>query len=407
MKTLLSFLSFIGICALGFAQQTVNLSMGSGYTDRVFYKLATDNTQAYTASDWEVAFLRTSPYAFATRINDQLGLQVYEVSNDVADWDNIDVTNTSTWTALHNSELIWDLGAFDQGSASYGWGEYGSDHHVRGSIIFVIEHGENEYTKFFIDDYFSGYTFKYAKWNEQAGTWDADQTVTIPNSQNTDRYFNYYNLTQGNEVIAEPAVADWDIVFTKFTTAYPVQGGTTPYVVTGVLHHPAVEVAKGTATSVKEDLTYSADINTIGYDWKSFAGGAYTVSSDVYYYIKTAEEEVYKLNFLTFDGSSTGNLSFQVENVTDQMDVKKVNAKNLTVYPNPTVNKQLTVALDNSVAETSLELYNMQGKLVFKQNKSPNSTNQQTLDLNHLQTGIYLLQIKTGTDTLTKKVILQ
>ena len=36
-----------------------------------------------------------------------------------------------------------------------------------------------------IEDFFGGYTFKYAKWNAATSSWDATQTKTIANNEAT------------------------------------------------------------------------------------------------------------------------------------------------------------------------------------------------------------------------------
>src|SRR5690606_40554013 len=64
----------------------------------------------------------------------------------------------------------------------------------------------------------------------------------------------------------------WDMVFRKYVTDV---GGGMMYGVTGTLHNPNVTVAKNEEPSGNPDpnnLTYSEEINTIGYDWKTFNG---------------------------------------------------------------------------------------------------------------------------------------
>src|SRR5690606_14459745 len=95
---------------------------------RVFFDLSGNTIVSQDAYNWDVAFKRTSAYNFGTRINDAQDIAVYEASNDPADWDNIDIADIEDWgDPLYNPDLTTDLseGAFEQGSASYGWGEYG------------------------------------------------------------------------------------------------------------------------------------------------------------------------------------------------------------------------------------------------------------------------------------------
>ena len=106
------------------------------------------------------------------------------------------------------------------------------------------------------------------------------QTVTIANTNNSNNLYNYYSLQNSTEVVAEPATSDWDLKFTKYYTALPPNN--TMYLVTGVLHNDMVEIAENDEPNgIPENptLTYSTDINTIGYDWKSFTGGSFSVDS--------------------------------------------------------------------------------------------------------------------------------
>ena len=74
MKTKLLFIALFSISLISNAQQAVNLSMGASYANEVFYDFSEDESYSYTAADWDIAFLRTSAYAFATRINDGAGI---------------------------------------------------------------------------------------------------------------------------------------------------------------------------------------------------------------------------------------------------------------------------------------------------------------------------------------------
>ena len=286
MRTKLQFLAIflISISLIQAQGTTVNTSMGANYSNQIFYKLSTATETSFVANSWDIAFLRTSAFAFSLRVNDGVGTKVFEASNSLGDWSTIDVANEDSWTGLFNSEVGWDTGAFDNGSASYGWGEYNvRNHHVEGSIIFVLKYADGSYIKFINEDFSSGYTFTYSKLDSAAATWGADQTATISNTSNPDNTFNYYSLQNDTEVLAETATADWDLKFTKYDTDY-FGDGSLFYNVTGVLHNTGVEIAKNdesTGVEVNPSLTYATDINTIGSDWKSynFSAGTYDVSS--------------------------------------------------------------------------------------------------------------------------------
>ena len=417
MKTILQFLTVVLFFITANAQETVvDLSMQPSYSDQIYYKLSTETATSVTANSWDIAFLRTSAFEFGMRVNSGIGIEVFEAANTAASYSSIDVTNEANWTALQNSETTWSGGAFEQGSASYGFGEYNpSTHAVVGSIVFVLKYADGTYRKFINESYAAGYTFKYATWNAETSTWSEDQTATVSNTNNPENKFNYYSLQNNEEVVAEPAIADWDFVFTKYANDY-FGDGSFFYPVTGVLHSDEVTVAQNDEVNgmpANPTLTYSDDINTIGYDWKDLNDAwAYDVSSNQAYYIKYADDTIYRLYFTAFEGSSTGNLSFAFENVTNALSIEDVNSSvAFGMYPNPTTDKKVNLIYDvNTLASNNNEvsIFSTTGQKVYQTSLNINSGfYNKSLDLSSLASGIYVLQFTSGNNSVTKKLILK
>ena len=403
-------LAIIGLVAQ--SQQTaVNLSMGSSYTDEVYYKLSTAETNIYTAASWDIAFLRVSNQNIGIRINDGIGIQVFEAANTAAAFNNIDIANEASWTSLYNDDTHWDNGAFMQGSASYGWGEYNpATHHVQGTIVFVLKYADGTYRKFINEDYFGGYTFKYATWNGSA--WVGESTVTISNNENPTKRYNYYSFKNNTKIIAEPDFNSWDFVFRKYNTFLDPPGEN--YVVTGTLQNLNISIAKNEEPNGIPNLNgldYLSKTNTIGHDWKSFDGAGYSINSDMAYYIKYNENTVYRLVFSAFEGSSTGNLSFNFEDVSDLLGLEEI-SEGITfgIYPNPSTDKIINVIYDlknTESSENNIDIYDLQGGLVFSNLLDSNSGFfNKMLDLSALQSGLYIINLKSGKNTVSKKLIL-
>ncbi len=411
MKKALQIAAIAFITLTATAQQTnVTLSMGANYANEVYYKLASQETNTYPAASWDIAFMRNDNFNHGIRVNGGIGIQVFEAADSASDWNTIDVADEASWIPLYNDDTNWDNGAFMQGSATYGWGEYNpANHHITGSIIFVLKYADGTYRKFINEDYFGAYTFKYATWNGTA--WVGETTTTVSNTSNPDNRYNYYSLENDEEVVAEPAENAWDMVFTKYVTDL---GGGMFYAVTGALHNPNVTVAQNeepTGDANPNGQNYSEEINTIGYDWKTFNGASYDVNSDMAYYVKYDENTVYRMAFETFEGSSTGNLSFNFEDVSDLLGLENISeGVTFGMYPNPSTDKMVSIVYDmkNSASkENGISVYNIQGQLVHTSKiDSNNGFFTKTLDLSSLQNGMYIVQFKVGNNSISKKLIL-
>ncbi len=410
MKHFNLFFALLMTAFIAKAQETnVDLSLNPDYTNELYFKFATNESETFPADAWEIAFLRTDAFNFAERINTYLGIEVYEASNDPNDYDTIDPSDINNWTHLYNSDTDWDEGAFDQGSATYGWGEYNpSNHHITGAVVFVLKYADDTFKKFMIEDYFSGYTFKYATWDDASSSWVDEQTVTLSNDNNPNKMFNHYSLTNNEEVVTSPDMDDWDLVFLKYET--DVQGGMM-YPVLGALQHPDVMVAKNSTLEVDDidELDFSSDINTVGYDWKELDSSyQYVITLDNYFFLKDANANIYRFYFTSFDGASTGDFSLAYEDVTQLLDVEEFDENNsLSIYPNPTTDRMVNLLYDTNQSDVNVAIYNLTGQKVMDRNLNTNGYNNTQLNLTNLSSGVYLLKFTAGNYETTKKIILK
>lgn len=424
MKKSLLFLLSLFTGAAVTAQEdytTVTIPLQAGYTNQVYYKFA-DNTQtAIPTNTWDLALLRNSTMATGIRINDARGIQVFEASSDVNDWAAINITEESNWTPLYNEETVWETGAFDNGSATYGWGEYNpATHHVTGSVIFVLKYTDNSYKKIIIEDYFGGYTLRYADWNDTE--WGADETITVSNSQNYDNMFNYFSLESNTTVAVAPADENWDLVFGRYYGNIGSADEPTMYLVTGVLHNSeTVSVAEMDETGNTEtdpaapsDELFTDEINTIGDDWKSFNMDTFTydINPEKTYYVKHSDGNIYRMYFTSFEGTATGNLSFNYKNITAAAGLDEVNQSvSFGLYPNPATEKKVTLLynLDNNAAtKSTVAIYTVTGAKVFETQIADHpGFYGKELNLSHLTAGIYIVQMKAGSYQQSKKLVIK
>ena len=77
----------------------------------------------------------------------------------------------------------------------------------------------------------------------------------------------------------------------------------------------------------------------------------------------------------------------------------------ISVYPNP-ANKFVNIQLKSSEQINSIVLYNILGKLIYKENK-PNNSEAIKIDISNFGKGIYFLKVNfTNNKTISKKLIL-
>lgn len=396
---------------------SVNLTTGANYQNRVFFDFSANTIVSQPANTWDIAFFRNSTMSFGTRINDAQNIEVYEASNVASNWDNINISNIASWGApLYNPDVTTTLqeGAFEQGSAPYGWGSYNvANHHVEGNIIFVLKYSSTgEYVKFMIQDYFGGYTFKYSKWNAATSTWGNTQTKTIANGTD-DAFFNYFSFATEDKVAnLEPPKADWDVMFTRYWSFY---ANIMMYRLSGVIQSPNVTIAKvqpetqeTSVANLPATNSFSGNITTIGHSWKPTTG----VYGDVVYYVKQGTT-YYRMYFTQNGGASNGNMYFKYKNITSVLDITEVSKKaSFGIYPNPTTSdKKVTVLYDvkeKSSNKGGVEVYDLTGKRVCQSElNSEAGFYKQELNLSHLPAGNYLVKITFGGQTETKKLIVK
>ena len=408
IRLFFSILSFLLVQSTFSQETTVNLSLGASYANQVYYKLSTQTQTSVVAGSWDIAFFRASNFDHGIRVNDGIGIEVFEAANQASTWGDINITNETSWSKLYNSDTDRVVGAFMKGSATYGWGEYNpTSHHITGTIIYVLKYTDGSYKKFICEDFFGGYTIKYASWNGSA--WGEDKSAVIANSSNTENTYNYFSLQNDTEVLVEPAAVDWDFVFTKYFTN--VSG--TKYNVTGALSSDNVTVATATGDSTNS-LAYSEDINTIGWNWKSLNSSfTYNVDSNSKFYIKDKDESIYKMYFTQFEGGSTGNLAFNFEDVTETLNIEEVGESiAFGIYPNPVkFDRKINIIFDvNKVNkdDNKIEIYNLSGQRVLETSVT-NSLGfyNREISLSSLNTGIYMLKFSSGNYQKTKKIVIQ
>ena len=404
--TLLLFIS------LNIFSQNQSISLLPSYTNQSFYSLENGEVANLNNTDWDLAF-STATMSSSIRINAGMGTELYSYPlGDTTDWNTFNSSNLSNWLPIYNSDTNWFVGAFDKNSTSMfdmGWGMYSMiTHHVTGDSLYAIKTVGGDWKKLWIQKLANDeYTFKYANLD---GTNEINTSVSKLNY--SDKNFIYYSLDQNSVLDREPNSLDWDITFTKYIT--PVQG--MPYGVTGVMSNDGVQVAQvdnlpdPNSYSDYSQHSMSTEINTIGYDWKSFDMSTFSYSVEPYrcYFVKDLQDKVWRIIFTSFEGSSTGNIDFNTQEMTSSTSISELQSDISTfeIYPNPITDNNLTIVFDNSFYETQLEIFTVTGKQVFDKNINGAGFQAKSLSLPNLDKGLYIVAISSRGNSIQKKLLI-
>ena len=389
--------------------QTVQISMGNNYANQVFYSMQNGEIKNISNDNWDLAFT-TDQYASTIRTNDGKGVELYTYHlGDTSDWQNINASIMNNLSpGMYNSEISWYDGAFENnslGHPDYGWGVYNMiNHNVTGDSLYIIKTINGNWKKIWIKELTTAgeYIFKLANLD---GSNEITQSILKTNY--TDKNFIYFSIDQNTIIDREPISSEWDITFTKYIS--PVQA--MPYPVTGVLTNNNTEVAK--ATGVTDPLTYfdysnhnfNNEINSIGYDWKSYQG-SFVVDANRCYFIKDKNENIWRLVFNSFDGMSTGNVEFNTELIFNTSSENINKASSLNVFPNPTT--QNTNLIFDFEEECLINIYDISGVQVYS--NQLNSTGLELINLptGNFDAGLYFLVVYKENRVLAKeKLIVQ
>ena len=404
--TLLLFIS------LNLFSQNQSISLLPSYTNQSFYSLENGEVANLNNTDWDLAF-STATMSSSIRINAGMGTELYSYPlGDTTDWNTFNSSNLSNWLPIYNSDTNWFVGAFDKNSTSMfdmGWGMYSMiTHHVTGDSLYAIKTVGGDWKKLWIQKLANDeYTFKYANLD---GTNEINTSVSKLNY--SDKNFIYYSLDQNSVLDREPNSLDWDITFTKYIT--PVQG--MPYGVTGVMSNDGVQVAQvdnlpdPNSYSDYSQHSMSTEINTIGYDWKSFDMSTFSYSVEPYrcYFVKDLQDKVWRIIFTSFEGSSTGNIEFNTQEMTSSTSISELQSDISTfeIYPNPITDNNLTIVFDNSFNETHLEIFTVTGKQVFDKNINGAGFQAKSFSLPNLDKGLYIVSISSRGNSIQKKLLI-
>ncbi|MFT4662068.1 MAG: hypothetical protein ACI8XB_002356 [Patiriisocius sp.] len=389
--------------AMVYGQTADMVSLGAGYANESYYSFENGEVVNDDNQNWHLA-LDMSAFGATVRLNRKQA-ELYDSEEVIANWGNtIDTTGQfGVWEQYINGYDWWSEGAMNNvadGSnpLDLGWGDYNTvTHQIIGTRIFILKLNNGDCKKLVIESLIGGdYSIKHA---DLDGTNEVTQTIT--KSDYLDRNFAYYNASTNSVLDREPANDSWDIVFTNYVLELAPNYYSS---VTGALHNDGVTISKVAGVPVATSMytgMWDTTINIIGYDWKTFNFGtfSYDIVDSLSYFVQTENNDIWKLVFTDFEGSTNGNIHFTTEQI-EYAGVPVYEGANLEVYPNPATNL-LHIKYAHDVER--INITDMNGQLVLE-----NSKNISSIDISNLQEGIYLLKVvgQSGQSSV-KRIVIQ
>ncbi|MEN8826964.1 MAG: T9SS type A sorting domain-containing protein [Flavobacteriales bacterium] len=390
-----------------------SVTMGSGYSNQVFYQLSTGNKTIANAADWDLQFF-SSLFSASIRVNSGFDVELYAAaSSDTSNFTTATL-DTSSLTILRDGYATWETDAFTSqatGHPNYGWGAYQGLGNLVGLKVYAIKLTSGVFKKIWIKEFKTSGTITFTVADLDGSN---SFTKTISRSAYSAKRHFYYDVENDSIYDSEPGKTDWELVFRKYSD----QAGPQYYNVTGALTNDGLAIAQVNNTSIADAQanwnthTYDSTINIIGYDWKSFNMGTFSwdITDSLSFIMKDYTGDVYQLVFTGTSGSSTGKMYFTKELFSTVSLEENSPVMNVGVFPNP-ANSFLTVnfeLIDASVS-TQIRIMDMNGRLVktIANNFMNSGVNQITTDISDLTQGVYFLQIIAGNKSITKRVVKQ
>ncbi len=390
MKHLTILMAWAAIASPVLAQTFQQISTGAGYRQQSFVSLSAGTEKQVLNTTWDIAFTVYGLQDGGIFVNESAGIAMGQpqVAVELYDAQTSDFnapidTNAIKDFRLFNRERNWFYGAFNERRDTtkpfdYGWGTYNpGTNQVVGSAVYAIRLRNGQWRKIQVQSLIGTvYTFRHSNLDGSD-----PRTVTINKADHPGKVLAYFSFATQSTADVEPTDG-FDLLYCRYTTPQfdSINNVMLQYMVTGVLSGRGVQVAKAVGvnpqTAKFEDYQNSlrSELDVIGHDWKTFTGTGWVLPSDRVYFVKTANNRVWKIEFIDFEGSATGTATFEKTDLGIMSAVQTPQALGLQVltYPNP-VQERLFVSLEVPpvlAGEAQLEVTDLQGRTVSSQRLS-------------------------------------
>ena len=151
--------TIIGLALIGFSanSQSVNdsISMGSLYSNQVFYSLDNGEITNINNNDWDLGFaMYGNGAAGSAIILNEANTTLWAYAGDTSDWNSFDTNGYVNWEQLLNTDTSWTNGAFNvhrgaAGPMDLGWGVLNpqNNYWTFGDSLYLAKLSDNSYKK--------------------------------------------------------------------------------------------------------------------------------------------------------------------------------------------------------------------------------------------------------------------
>jgi hypothetical protein len=426
MKIFNFILTFIFAATFSIAQSFQEISTGPGYNKQSFIRISNGTERQVNNDSWDLAFTAFGFQDAGIFINESAGsvmgqnLPLTELyfaqTNDFNA--AIDIESIKAQKYL-NSEKSWSYGAFNElrdtlNPFDYGWGQYiPGANKVLGNKVFVMKLRNGSFKKIKVESLTgTTYNFTYADL-------DGSNQVTKTLNKLTDnrgQKLIFFSFATNATVDVLPQ-GGFDLMYCRYITLAKDPNGTIvqQYNVTGLLTGPgvltaeadSVDFASANYENYKNRLSSVNDI--IGYDWKTLSGASWVIDPDKVFFVKTADNQVWKIHFIDFEGAATGTAVFQKENVGTMSSAENIPEIKVGVFPNPVTDRLIiSVELDDAAKDgATIHILDASGvNILSRKVTNDGQLNVVDIDTHAWMPGTYTVQIISANQkAVAKKII--
>lgn len=390
------------------------VSMQAQYQQQVFYSLENGIIKSESATNWEIAFAVSGNGAAGSSILlNEANATLWAYPGDTSEWNTFDTTNYNTWERLLNTDTSWTNGAFNvyrgaNGMFDMGWGVLNpqNNYWTFGDSLYLVKLANNSFKKLWIISLKSGaWEFKYANIDGSN-----EQIITFNKNSYPNRNFVYFSMINNQLIDREPDNTTWELTFVKHID-YVFPPGM--YVsVSSIFSNVNVWSAKGHYTdfatanaATTPQTSFNQNINNIGREWKKYSSAnGWEVYDTIAYFVHNLDStKLFRIVFTGFGGMANGDTYFDIEEIITTSVDEQLSFIDFEFYPNP-ASENINIRVSDNVNHLQANILDITGK-TLKTSWLRNTLNE--LYVGDLPSGMYLIQLLSDKEQITKKLIIK